>query len=85
MDSAATAAPPAGSAAADAAAARLHGPTSLTPTKASAAPSPGSAGGGEACHSYTATRTLLGQPRQVSGLACRDSNGQWQIISELPR
>ncbi len=85
MDSAATAAPPAGSAAADAAAARLHGPTSLTPTKASAAPSPGSAGAGEACHSYTATRTLLGQPRQVSGLACRDSNGQWQIISELPR
>jgi hypothetical protein len=69
-----------------AAAARLHAPTNLTPvrTQASASAPPANATD-QACHSYTATRTLLGQPRQVSGLACRDGSGQWQIISELPR
>jgi hypothetical protein len=88
------AAPAASIANAESAAARLHAPTSLTPvwTRASttaapaaAAPAPaGASANGDTCHSYTATRTLLGQPRQVSGLACRDGNGQWQIISELP-
>jgi hypothetical protein len=74
------------SAEAAAAAARLHPPTNLTPvrTQASASAPPANATD-QACHSYTATRTLLGQPRQVSGLACRDGSGQWQIISELPR
>jgi hypothetical protein len=89
------AAPAASIASAESSAARLHAPTSLTPvwTKAStaappaaaAAGTPAASANGEACHSYTATRTLLGQPRQVSGLACRDGSGQWQIISELPR
>lgn len=72
------------------AAGRLHPPTNLTPvwTKASTASAAAAASNGsigDSCHNYTATRTLLGQPRQVSGLACRDGNGQWQIISELPR
>jgi hypothetical protein len=81
------AAPVASTASAEAAAAaRLHAPTNLTPvrTQASASAPPANATD-QACHSYTATRTLLGQPRQVSGLACRDGSGQWQIISELPR
>jgi hypothetical protein len=79
--------PPAQPASADASASRLHAPTSLTPvwTRASAAAEAANGSSGEACHTYTATRTLLGQSRQVSGLACRDGNGQWQIISELPR
>jgi surface antigen len=51
----------------------------------SASPSSAGEAAGDACRNYTATKTLLGQPRQVSGLACREPNGQWQIISEMPR
>jgi hypothetical protein len=68
---------------ASAAAARMHGPTSLLPPSPNA-PASAQAGSSEVCRSYTSTKTLLGQRRQVSGLACRDTNGQWQIITELP-
>lgn len=68
---------------ASAAAARMHGPTSLLPPSPNA-PASAQAGSSEVCRSYTSTKTLLGQQRQVSGLACRDTNGQWQIITELP-
>jgi hypothetical protein len=65
-------------------AARMHGPTSLLPPSLNAPASAQQAGSSEVCRSYTSMKTLLGQQRQVSGLACRDTNGQWQIITELP-
>ena len=66
---------------------RVHGPTSLLPssaTRTSAAAAAQTGNTGEVCRSYTSTKTLLGQVRRVNGLACRDTNGQWQIITELP-
>jgi surface antigen len=62
----------------------MHGPTSLLPPSLNAPASAQQAGSSEVCRSYTSMKTLLGQQRQVSGLACRDTNGQWQIITELP-
>jgi len=67
---------------ANAGTARAHGPTMLLSSSRRAAAEP-SASSNEVCRSYTATKTLLGQPRQVNGLACRDGNGGWQIITEL--
>ncbi len=62
---------------------RPHGPTSLLlPSNRRPTPEQ-SAANSEVCRSYTATKTLLGQPRQVNGLACRDGKGGWQIITEL--
>jgi len=60
-----------------------QGPTKLAPVWSTVSASGGAAS--DTCRNYTATRTLLGQPRQVGGVACREPNGQWQIISELPR
>jgi surface antigen len=38
----------------------------------------------EVCRAYTSMKTLLGQPRPVSGVTCRGQDGQWHIITELP-
>jgi hypothetical protein len=79
----AAAAPPAAQSSAatftSAAGSRVHGPTNLLPASDKA---PGASS--EVCRSYTSTKSLLGQARRVSGLACRDGNGGWQIITELP-
>jgi hypothetical protein len=66
-----------------AAAADLHGPTSLLPSTSMAAANP-AAPPTEVCRAYTSMKTLLGQSRPVSGVTCRGQDGQWHIITELP-
>jgi hypothetical protein len=74
---------PASTAVAAAAPVGLHGPTNLLPS-ASVASATSPAPPMEVCRAYTSTKTLLGQPRPVSGVTCRGQDGQWHIITELP-
>lgn len=48
---------------------------SVTPTRTFASPS------GEPCRDFTTTAVNNGQSKQSYGTACRDSNGQWHIVS----
>jgi hypothetical protein len=82
LDSAA-APSPGGTAVAAAAPTGLHGPTSLLPSTSVATATP-PAPPIEVCRAYTSMKTLLGQPRPVSGVTCRGQDGQWHIITELP-
>jgi hypothetical protein len=34
------------------------------------------------CRPYTGTTTLSGREAPVQGMACRDSDGQWHLVSE---
>lgn len=36
------------------------------------------------CRIYSSEKTVLGQPREVNGLACRSNVGVWEIITENP-
>ena len=36
------------------------------------------------CRIYSATRTVLGRPQAVQGLACRLPDGRWQLVTESP-
>ena len=36
------------------------------------------------CRIYSATRTVLGRPQAVQGLACRMPDGRWQLVTESP-
>jgi hypothetical protein len=49
-----------------------------------AAPLTPPTGDGRVCRIYTATRTVLGQPQAVKGLACRLPDGRWQPVTEAP-
>jgi hypothetical protein len=60
----------------------------LPPLETAAAPTgttegSGGSGGGE-CRPYTAESTIMGQPRVVSGLACRQPDGRWKLVTEQP-
>jgi len=48
---------------------------SVTPTRTFASPT------GEPCRDFTTTAANNGQTKQSYGTACRDSNGQWHIVS----
>ena len=51
------------------------------------APSPieqEAAGGRRECRPYTANSTLAGNGIAVQGIACRDGDGQWRLVSEVP-
>jgi hypothetical protein len=37
------------------------------------------------CRPYTSMTSLMGQQRQVSGIACRQPDGRWKLMSEMPR
>ncbi len=37
------------------------------------------------CRPYTADTTLTGRSVAVQGMACRDSDGQWRLVSEVPQ
>lgn len=37
------------------------------------------------CHSYTADSSLSGRQIPVQGTVCRDSEGQWRVVSEVPQ
>jgi hypothetical protein len=58
---------------------------STTPSPG-AVPSPvvAASGGGQTCQPYRADATVTGLPEPVRGLACRDVDGHWQIVSEVP-
>jgi hypothetical protein len=36
------------------------------------------------CRPYTSTTTLSGREAEVQGIACRDRDGQWHLVSETP-
>lgn len=36
------------------------------------------------CRPYTSTTTLTGNAVPVQGIACRDGNGPWRLVSEVP-
>lgn len=48
---------------------------SVTPTRTFASPT------GEPCRDFTTTAANNGQTKQSYGTACRDSNGQWHVVS----
>jgi hypothetical protein len=50
---------------------------------ASATEGSGASGGGE-CRPYTAETSIMGQPRVVSGVACRQPDGRWKLVTEQP-
>lgn len=60
--------------------AQLVRQASNAPLEAVASP----AGRGE-CRPYTADTTLTGRSVAVEGVACRGSDGQWRLVSEVPR
>ncbi len=37
---------------------------------------------GQPCRTYTLTATINGQAHPISGTACRDSNGVWQVNNQ---
>ena len=39
---------------------------------------------GRNCRTYASSVTVLGVPRDVTGLACQASDGTWQLVSEAP-
>jgi hypothetical protein len=39
---------------------------------------------GRVCRIYNSTKTVLGRPQQVTGLACKGSDGRWQLVTEAP-
>ncbi len=45
---------------------------------------PEMAGEQRECRPYTANSTLTGKGVAVQGIACRDSDGQWRLVSEVP-
>jgi hypothetical protein len=40
--------------------------------------------GNQACRPYSSETTVTGLPLPVRGLACRDADGHWQLVSEVP-
>lgn len=36
---------------------------------------------GKLCREYEMTATIEGEPRQVEGLACQESDGTWRVVS----
>lgn len=60
--------------------AQLVRQASNAPLEAVASP----AGHGE-CRPYTADTTLTGRSVAVEGVACRGSDGQWRLVSEVPQ
>jgi surface antigen len=36
------------------------------------------------CRPYTAATTLTGNAMPVQGIACRDGDGTWRLVSEAP-
>src|SRR5216683_1910413 len=50
-----------------------------------AAPSPAAAEPStRECRPYTSSTTLTGRGLRVEGIACRGSDGQWRLVSEVP-
>ena len=71
----------------------LGAPTPLLPPQAlnggttprtQIAAAPGKATLGPDCRPYTADSTLSGRSLAVQGTACRGSDGQWRLVSEVP-
>jgi hypothetical protein len=64
---------------------RLVGePAVPPPGGSSAAPRAQPASEQRECRPYTSSTTLTGQSVTVQGIACRDGNGQWHLVSEVP-
>ncbi|HKW54521.1 MAG TPA: hypothetical protein VJO12_12575, partial [Stellaceae bacterium] len=40
--------------------------------------------GNRECRPYTSSTTLTGRGLRVEGIACRGSDGQWRLVSEVP-
>jgi hypothetical protein len=69
----------------DATASTQSPPVIQTPAAAPAEAATGSSGtASQVCRIYTATKTVLGKPQLVKGLACRLPDGQWQLVTEAP-
>jgi surface antigen len=49
----------------------------LAPTAATVGP------GG--CQPYTASMSITGLPERVTGMACREADGRWHVVSEMPQ
>jgi len=73
--------PPAPAATGTAAAAATGAPIPLVPRQAPERLS-GSTAPPRECRPYTGTTTLSGREAPVQGMACRDSDGQWHLVSE---
>jgi hypothetical protein len=39
---------------------------------------------GRVCRIYNSTKTILGRPQPVTGLACKGADGRWQLVTEAP-
>jgi hypothetical protein len=39
---------------------------------------------GRVCRIYNSTKTVLGRPQSVTGLACKGADGTWQLVTEAP-
>ncbi|MDB5411217.1 MAG: hypothetical protein JWL84_6129 [Rhodospirillales bacterium] len=39
---------------------------------------------GRVCRIYNSTKTVLGRPQAVTGLACKGGDGRWQLVTEAP-
>jgi surface antigen len=48
------------------------------------APVAAAAVGQRECRPYTSSTTLSGRSITVQGIACRDGDGQWRLVSEVP-
>lgn len=55
----------------------IYAPTRLLPPPSIASGSPV-----VACHAYTSTLNVFGQPADARGVACRQPGGQWVIVQE---
>lgn len=85
--------PPPPAAPAAAAAAAIGPPMRLVRDAAEPSPSgsslpsapPGAAAAGRECRPYTSSTTLSGRAVAVQGIACRDGDGQWRLVSEVPQ
>ncbi len=66
----------------------LGPPVPLWRAQANNAPPPAAAPAAEPntreCRPYTSSTTLTGRGLHVEGIACRGSDGQWRLVSEVP-
>jgi hypothetical protein len=54
------------------------------PPVAAASPGTPAAPAGRECRPYTAETPLAGRGVAVQGIACRDADGAWRLVSEVP-
>jgi hypothetical protein len=55
----------------------MHPPTNLLSRSAIVSRSPV-----VSCRAYTSTQSVLGQPGNARGVACREPDGQWTVVQE---